>query len=80
MGALRPPNPQTAERGGANFGLCHDALRLSMLMAMIASAHRLLKKGRGQLWHTPKIRGAVFRARGLGGETPIKKIKPSLLN
>ena len=28
MGALRPPNPQTAERGGADFGLCHDALRL----------------------------------------------------
>ena len=27
MGALRPPNPPTTERRGANFGLCHNTLR-----------------------------------------------------
>ena len=36
MGALRPPNPPTAERGGADFGLCHDTLRPILLQPMSA--------------------------------------------
>ena len=31
MGALRPPYPPTAERGGAVFGLCHNGMRLFFL-------------------------------------------------
>ena len=36
MGALRPPNPPTAERGGADFGLCHDIPRPILLQPMSA--------------------------------------------
>ena len=45
MGALRPPNPPTAERGGADFGLCHNALRPFFQQLMSAMVRKNSSRG-----------------------------------
>ena len=67
MGALRPPNPPTAERGGAVFWC--------LALAIIG----INKKGRGVPWHKPKIRGGAFPARGVwGAKRPHKYLVNSI--